>query len=44
MDEEERRIRIKYLWSKVRMFVFLRFSLNKVKEDVEKRDFEEMLY
>ena len=43
MNAEERKIRIKYLWAKVRMFVFLRFSLNKVKVDVEKRDFEDML-
>ena len=44
MDADERKIRIKYLWAKVRMFVFLRFSLNKVKVDVEKRELEEMLY
>ena len=44
MNEEERKIRVEYLWAKVRMYVFLRFSLNKVKVDVEKRFFEEMLY
>ena len=42
MNEEQRRRRIKRLWSKVRMFVRLRRSLNSVKQDAEKREIEQM--
>jgi len=36
-------MRIKQLWSKVRMFVFMRRRLNNVRYDMEKRELAEML-
>lgn len=42
MNQEQRTRRIKQLWSKVRMFVRLRRSLNSVKQDAERREIDEM--
>ena len=43
MNKVERKLRIRQLWSKVRLFVFLRRRLNLVRSDVEKRELAEML-
>ena len=43
MNPAERKVRIKKLWNKVRMFVRLRHSLNAVKADIEIREINEML-
>ena len=43
MNAYERKQRIKQLWSKVRLFVFLRRRLNNVRYDMEKRELQEML-
>ena len=43
MNAYERKQRIMQLWSKVRLFVFLRRRLNNVRYDVEKRELREML-
>ena len=42
MDQAQRKRRIRQLWSKVRMFVRLRRSLNSVKQDAERREIDEM--
>ena len=44
MNPAERKVRIKKLWNKVRMFVRLRHSLNAVKADIEIREMDEMLH
>ena len=43
MNAFERKQRIKQLWSKVRLFVFMRRRLNNVRYDMEKRELQEML-
>jgi len=42
MTESERKIRIRQLWLKIKMFVRLRKSFDSLKGDIEMKEFEEV--